>query len=66
MLGKKLKKQEITACKADHLSYTSGISSKPLVGMTIGEQFDATVAQYGDADRVEKNITIHNFKENKQ
>lgn len=30
------------------LSYTSGTSTTPLLGMTIGDQFDATVKEHGD------------------
>ncbi len=32
------------------LSYTSGTSKKPLIGMTIGDKFDETVALYPDND----------------
>ena len=30
------------------VSYTSGSSDTPLLGMTIGDQFDQTVARYPD------------------
>ena len=31
-------------------SYTNGASAQPLLGMTIGDKFDATCAQYPDND----------------
>lgn len=33
-----------------NLSYTCGISQKPLIGMTIGDKFDQIVAQYPDKE----------------
>ncbi len=33
-----------------HLSYTHGIASKPLIGKTIGDQFDAVAAEFGSAE----------------
>jgi len=38
------------------LSYTSGISSIPLLGITIGDKFDETVAKYSNQDAL---IVIH-------
>jgi fatty-acyl-CoA synthase len=38
------------------VSYASGTSDKPLLGMTIGEAFDQTVALHGDREAI---ISIH-------
>ena len=32
------------------LSYVSGASEKPLIGLTLGQQFDAACAQYAERD----------------
>jgi fatty-acyl-CoA synthase len=37
-----------THTRAKHASYVSGASSHPLLGMTIGEAFDASVRRWGD------------------
>ena len=33
-----------------HLSYSHGIASKPLIGKTIGDQFDAVAAEFGSTE----------------
>ena len=34
----------------ERLSYASGPSTQPLLGMTIGEQFDQACQQYAESD----------------
>lgn len=49
-------------------SYTSGVSEKPLLGITIGNMFDEIVAQYGDNEalvvcRENQRYTYHELSE---
>lgn len=47
---------KVASGRSPRFSYSSGISGKPLIGMTIGDKFDETVGRFPDNDAL---IVVH-------